>query len=119
MQLRVFQHGAIEDIFQAGLKMADDISIAQDLFAFFLMNVAVQLQNDVIHRQRAGLVRAKHVHRAEVLNRVEPLDDDLLARHRHRALGQADRHNHRQHFRRESDGDRHRKEKCFAPIVFR
>ena len=79
MQFRVFQNGAIEDIFQSGLEMADDICIAQDLFAFFLMNVAVQLQNDVIHRQRAGLVRAKHIHRAEVLNRVQPLDDDLLA----------------------------------------
>ena len=79
MQVRVFQNGAIEDIFQAALKMADDISLAQDLFAFFLMNVAVQFENDAIHRQRAGLVRAKHIHRSEVLNRVQPLDDDLLA----------------------------------------
>ena len=101
MQFRVFQHGAIEDVFQAGLKMADEICVAQDLFAFFFDDVAMQLENDVVHRQRAGLVGAEHVHRAEVLNRVEPLDDDLLARHRHRAFGQADRDNHRQHFRRE------------------
>ena len=35
-RFRVFQHGAIEDVLQAGLEMADEISVAQDFFAFFL-----------------------------------------------------------------------------------
>ena len=66
----------------------------------------------MVHRERAGLVGAEHVHRAEVLDGVEPLDDDLLLRHRQRALGEADRDDHRQHFRRQADGHGQREEEA-------
>ena len=45
-----------------------------------------RFENDPVLRQRAGLVGAQHIHRAEILDRVEALDDDLLARHRHAPL---------------------------------
>ena len=47
------------------------------------------LQDHAVQRERAGLVGAEHVHRAEVLDRVQPLDDHLLPRH---GDGAAERH---------------------------
>ena len=58
--------------------MADEIGVAQHGLAFIFEHVAVQFQDDVVDGQRAGLVGAQHVHRAEVLDGVEPLDDDLF-----------------------------------------
>jgi len=42
-------------------------------------DITVLFKEDAVHRQSAGLVGAQDVHRAEVLDRVEPLDDHLLA----------------------------------------
>ena len=95
--------------------MADEVGVAQHRFALVFEHVAVQFEDDVVNGQRAGLVGAEHVHRAEVLDGIEPLDDDLLFRHRQRALGQANRDNHRQHFRREADGHRQREKERFLP----
>ena len=114
---RVFQHRAVEDVFQAGLEMADEIGVAQHFVAFVFEDVAMEFQDDVVNRQRAGLVGAEHVHRAEVLDGIEPLDDDFFLGHRQRALGQADGNDHRQHFRREADGHGEREEKRFFPVV--
>ena len=97
--------------------MADEIGVAQDFLALVFENVAMDFEDDVVNGQRAGLVGAEHVHRAEVLDGIEPLDDDLLLRHGQRALGQADRDDHRQHFRRQADGDRQREEKRLFPVV--
>ena len=77
------------------------------------------LQDDAVLGQGAGLVGAQDVHRAEVLDRVEALHDDLLARHGDRALGEVHRHDHRQHFRRKADGHRHREEQRLQPVVLR
>jgi hypothetical protein len=66
-------------------------------------------QNDLVLREGARLVGAQDVHCAEVLNCVEALDDDPLARHHEGALGEIDRHNHWQHFRRQCDRDGERK----------
>ena len=90
VQLRVFQHGAVEHIFQARLEMADEIGVAQHLVAFLFEDVAMNFEDDVVNRERAGLVGAEHVHRAEVLDGVESLDDDFFLRHRERALGKTD-----------------------------
>ena len=62
------------------------------------------LKNDLVGRQRSGLVSAEHVHRAEVLDGVDPFNDDLLTSHRNRTLGQTHRHDHRQHLWRQPDG---------------
>ena len=102
VQFLVMQHGAVEDVFQAGLEMADEVGVAQHRFALVFEHVAVQFEDDVVNGQRAGLVGAEHVHGAEVLDGIELLDDDLLFRHGQRALGQADGNNHRQHFRRQT-----------------
>jgi hypothetical protein len=52
----------------------------------------------------AGLVGAQHRHGAEILDGVQPLDDDLLGRHPPGAGGQADAHDGGQQLRGEPDG---------------
>ena len=36
MQVCVLEHGAVENVFQAGLKMTDEIGVAQHLFVLVL-----------------------------------------------------------------------------------
>ena len=76
------------------------------------------LENDAVLGKRAGLVGAQHVHGTEVLDRVQPLHDHPLARHRDRALGEVRGHDHRQHFGRQPDGDREGEQQRFEPISF-
>ena len=97
--------------------MAVQIGVLQDAVGFFAADVEVSLENDPVLGQRAGLVGAQDVHRAEILDGVETLDHDLGARHGGGALRQVDRHDHRQHFRREAHGDRHREQQGLKPIV--
>ena len=95
------------------------ISIASIEHAITLvaLHVAVPLQDHCVHGERARLVRAQHVHRSEVLNRVQALHDHVFPRHRHGPLGEAYRNDHREHLGRESDGDRQGKEEGFVPVV--
>jgi hypothetical protein len=61
--------------------MADEIGVLQDGIAFVLEDVAVDFQDDMVAGQGAGFIGAKDIHGAEVLDGVEPLDDDFLAGH--------------------------------------
>ena len=63
--------------------------------------------------QRSRLVAAKDVHRAEIVDGRLTLDDHLLARQADRAMGERDRHDHRQEFGRQSDGERQREQEGF------
>ena len=76
------------------------------------------LQDDVIHRERTCLVGAQDIHRTEVLNGVDPLDDDFFAGHRQGAFGKAHRDDHRQHFGRQPDGYGEGEEERFVPASF-
>ena len=58
-------------------------------------DIAVLFEDNAVYRERARLVRAQDIHRAQVLDRIEPLDDDLLARHQHGAFGETDAYDHR------------------------
>ena len=53
------------------------------------------LKDDLVLRQRAGLIGAQDIHGAEVLDRVEALHHGLAAGHRNRALGKIGGHDHR------------------------
>jgi hypothetical protein len=98
----VREHGTIEDILKARLKMAVEVRQREHALVLLQHHVAVTLQCDLVHRQRSRFVGAEHVHCPQVLDRVESLDDDLLAPHRHGPFGQADGHDHRQHFGRQT-----------------
>src|SRR5208282_6067623 len=68
-------------------------------------------QPDAGFGQRSGLVAAKYVHAAEIIDGGLTLDDHLLARQTDRAMRESDRDDHRQQFRRQSDGKRQREQK--------
>ncbi len=117
VQLDMLQHRHVEKILQSRLEVAVEIGILQNARGFLAADIEVALEDDAILGQRAGLVGAQDVHRAEVLNGVEAFDDHLGACHRGRALRQVDRHDHRQHFRREPDRDRHGEQQRLQPVV--
>src|SRR5208337_692138 len=117
MQFLILQNRAVENVFEPGLEMAIEKCQFQYAVVVFQFDVAMLLQNNAIHRQRSGFVCAKHIHRTEVLDRVEPLDNHFLARHQKRALGQAYTHNHWKHLGRESYGYGQREQECLAPVV--
>ena len=76
------------------------------------------LQHNFILSQRAGFVGAENIHRAEVLNGVQVLNNDFLLRQFHRPARQRGGDNHRQHFRRQAYRDRERKQRRFPPVAF-
>src|SRR4030095_7954231 len=117
MNLLVLENRAVEHILKSGLEMAVEKRQLHYSLIIIWGDIAVLLEDNTVHRERARLVSAKDIHRAQVLDRIEPLDDDLLARHQHGALGEADADYHRKHFRREADRDGQREQECFAPVM--
>ena len=65
--------------------------------------------------QRAGLVRAQHVHRAQIVDRWQALYDHALMRQPDRATREGDGHDHRQEFRRQPDRERQREDQGVDP----
>ena len=114
----MLQYGHIQQVFQSGLIEAVDIGERQHPVVVFTNDVDVTFQDDLVLRERPCLVSAEHIHRAEVLNCVEPLDDRLPPRHRDRALGEVRRDDHRQHLGREADGDGEPKEQASSQSCF-
>ncbi len=119
VEVRAIEDRAVEQVLEAGLKVADQVAVQQHLLGFPPGDVAMPLQDDAIFGERAGFVGAQHVHAAEVLDGVEPLDDHLLAAHGERALGEADRDDHGQHLGSETHGHGHGEEEGALPIVLR
>ena len=72
-------------------------------------------QADLGFGQRAGLVRAQYIPAAEVVDRAEPLDDDMRAGHAQGAARERDRDNHRQQFGCEPDREGDGKWKARKP----
>src|SRR6516162_9690144 len=89
-ELSMFKHGLVEQISQSRLEVAVEKGVLKHPLRVPPLNIDVPLEDDPILRQRARFVGAQHIHGAEVLNSVETFDDDLLARHRNRALGEID-----------------------------
>jgi len=116
-QFDMVEHGTVQQVLQPGLVMAVEEGEVQHLVGVLAVGVGVARQRDLVLRQRAGLVGAQDVHRAEVLDRVQALDDDLLARQQHRALGQRAGDDHRQHLGRQADGHRQCEQEGLQPVV--
>ena len=114
----LFKNSPIENILQTSLEMTYQVRVQQHHLVFFANHIAVSLKDDMVHRKGAGLVRAQHIHRAKILYGIEPLHDDFLPRHEHRAFGETDRHDHGKHLWRQSNGHCQRKEERLSPISF-
>ena len=107
----------VNQVLEARLEVAVQERVAQHAVVRLAVYVQVIFQHHLVLRERTSLVRAEDVHCAEVLNRVQVLDDDLLAAHGHGALRQRGGHNHRQHFRRQTDGNRNGEQPRLNPVA--
>ena len=110
--------GLVHQVLHAALVIAVQPAQPENVGVWLPGNVDVVLQNDLVLGKRAGLVRAENIHRAEVLNGVEPLHDDLAPGHCNGALGEIRRNDHRQHFGGKSDGDGKAEQQRFHPVAF-
>jgi hypothetical protein len=99
--------------------MAVEVSVFEHPGRFAFVQIEMMHQDNLVLGERAGFVGAQDIHRAEVLDCVQALDDDPLARHREGALGEIDRHDHWQHLRRQSHRDREREHQRLSqsPLV--
>ena len=103
----------VERAANARLEFAVDVSERQRLVGRLAEIIHRGIESHLPGGQRAGLVAAERVDRAEILNRGEMLDHHLLARHAHRSPRQRDRRNHGQKFGRQSDRKRHGEDERF------
>jgi hypothetical protein len=97
--------------------MAVEVSVFEHPRRFAFVQIKMMHQDNLVLGERAGFVGAQDIHRAEVLDCIEALDDDSLARHREGALGEIDRHDHWQHLSRQSHRDREREHQRLQPIA--
>ena len=68
LELDMFQDGDVQQVLEARLMEAVQIGVFEHAVRVVASDVEVALENDAILRERAGLVRAQHVHRPEVLD---------------------------------------------------
>lgn len=72
-------YGQVDKVFEAGLEEAVQKRMAQHACVLVAVGVEVALEHDAVFGEGAGLVAAQDVHRAEVLDRRQFLDDNLAA----------------------------------------
>ena len=78
--------------------------MAQHTRVLVAVGVEVALEHDAVFGEGAGLVAAQDIHRAEVLNRRQLLDDNLATGEVLGALRQARGHDDGKHLRRDAHG---------------
>ena len=100
----------VDRVREAGLEGRVQDGAEQHALARASVRVEGAVEPDDALGERAGLVGAEHVHAAEVLDRVQAPDDDLLAGHALGAAGERDADDRGQEFRGEADGEGEREE---------
>ena len=75
------QHRPVHQVARPALAAAVEPRQRQHPVALAAADVKMMLKNDIVLGQRAGFIGTQHVHGAEVLNRVQPLDDHFAPRH--------------------------------------
>jgi hypothetical protein len=64
----MLQDGDVEQVLEARLVETIQISVFEDAVRVVTPDIEVAFENNAILRERAGLVRAQHVHGPEVLD---------------------------------------------------
>ena len=103
-QVGTVDDGQVDKVFEAGLEEAVQKRMAQHTRILVAVDVEVALEHDAVLGESAGLVAAQDVHRAEVLDRRQLLDDNLATGEVLGALRQARGHNDGKHLRRDAHG---------------
>ena len=118
IQVTMAEDRLIHQIFQTGLVVAVHIPVMKHPFAGVVLHVQVLLKDNLAFRDRAGLVRAEHIHGTKILDGIQAFDNYLLFGHRNGAFGQVDRYDHRHHLGGQTNSDRQGEQEGFQPIVF-
>ena len=114
---RELHHRLVHQVFHAALVKAVEPGQGQHGVIALAKGIDVMLEDDLVLGEGAGLVGAQHIHRAEVLDRIEALDHHFALGHGRSTLGQVGADDHRQHFRGKADGYRQGKQEGIAPIA--
>ena len=95
--------------------------MTQYSFAFVIAAIGIDVlfQNNLVARQRTRFVGAKNIHRTEVLDGIQVLDNRFLLRHGQSTFRKVGGYNHRKHLGRESHGYRNGEDESLEPIPFR
>ena len=96
--------GQVDKVLEASLEEAVQKRMAQYAHVLVAVGVEVALEHDAVFGEGAGLVAAQDVHRAEVLDRRQFLDDNLATGEVLGALRQARGHDDGEHLRRDAHG---------------
>ena len=67
-ELDMLQDGDVEQVLKARLVETIQIGVFEDALRVVTSDIKAALEDNAILRERAGLVRAQHVHRPEVLD---------------------------------------------------
>ncbi len=116
LELGVLEDRDVEQVLESRLVEAVEIRDREDEVILLSHDVDVPLEDDLVLRERPGLVGAEHVHRAEILDRIQPLHHGLSPCHGHGALRQVRRDDHRQHLGREANRDGETEEQRLDPV---
>ena len=110
-----FDDRGIERVPQSGLEMAVEPSQVEHALAAGARERNLPREPDLGFGERPGLVRAQHVHAAQVMDRAEPFHDHLRLRHADGAPRERHRDDHRQEFGREPDSESHGEQEALQP----
>ena len=118
VHLNMLQHCDIQQVFQAGLVIAVQVSHFQHVVGLLPPDIHVTGEENFVLGQGPGFIGAQHIHCTKVLDRVQPFDDDLFTRQKHSALGQRRGNDHGQHFGGQAHGHRQCKQQGLWPVAF-
>jgi len=104
VQVRTGQDRLVQRVGDPGLERRVEIGPAHDLVRGLPQGIQRAVQPHDAQGERAGLVRAKNVHAAQVLNGVQAPNDHPVFCHALGAPGQADADDGGQQFRRDAHG---------------
>ena len=103
------------------MEIAVEVSVTQYPLAFVIAAICIDIffQNNLVACQRTRFVGAENIHRTEVLDGIQILDNRFLLRHGQSTFREIGSYNHRKHFGRESHGYRNGEDKSLEPIPLR
>jgi hypothetical protein len=95
----------IQYAFDAGFKIAVDISSPQDISIHLSKDIDIFYQGDLAFCQRSCLIRTEDIHASEIRDSIEPFDDSSFGGHFYRSSGHIDAHDDWQQFRSDTHSD--------------
>ena len=111
-----FQDCGIQRAADSGLELTVEVGQCQGPVGGLSEIIDGGVEDHLSGGQSAGLIAAEDIDGAEILNRGEMLDDDMLAGHTHGAAGESDGGDHGKKLGRQADRQRHGENEGFEGV---